>query len=275
MVRWAAWLKTRPVLGGVAVTAATAVILGFADPTFGFTIASVRLILACGIGLLLVGYVANALAAWIARRRWQIIAEIRLRPYGLILTIAGVLLSRILHFSPGFLVGLILGLTVQGVAAKGYAGRLVAVRACVVLGMGIAAWIGYSTLTVGGTEGGTFGSALLVETLVAITTEGIVALLVELLPLRFLEGERLFAHSKLLWGILYLATVLIFVLAVVSWEGNWDALGKSFWFWIALLAAFAAMCVGVYVYFRRFAKPLDDEAGTEEVPLGEEVSGKR
>jgi hypothetical protein len=269
------WFKSAPVVGGIIVTLATAILFGFADPKFGFTLASLRLILACGIALFLVGYVANALTGFVARVQWNIVAAVSTRPYGLILTIVGVLISRFLHFSPGFLIGLILGLTIQGKSASGFAWRTVVLRSSIVLVMAIAAWIGYSTLTLGGNEGGTFWSALLVETLVAITTEGVVALLVELLPLRFLEGERVYAHSRVLWGIFYFLTLVVFVLAVVPWEGNWDALHGSLWIWIVVLAAFALVCVGIYVYFRRFAPPLEEEAGNEKVALGETVSGDR
>jgi hypothetical protein len=273
MVRFGVWLKSVPVIGGIVVTAITALVLGFADPTFGFTLASARLVLACGIALFFVGYVANALTAIIARRRWSIVAAVSTRPYGLILTVAGVLVSRLIHFSPGFLVGLILGLTIQGKSASGYAWRVVVVRTSIVLGMSVAAWIGYSTLTLGGNEGGTFSSELFVETLVAITTEGVVALMIELLPLRFLEGERVYAHSRLLWAGFYFVTVVVFVLAVIPWSGNWDALGNSLWIWAAILVAFAAVCVGVYIYFRNFAKPLVEVAGSEEVALAETVAG--
>lgn len=273
--RWltalAGWFTSAPVGAGIVVTLLTAILFGFADPKFGWTLASLRLVLAAGIALFLVGYVANKLTAVIARNQWQITVLVNTRPYGLILTIVGVLVSRLLHFSPGFLIGLILGLTIQGKSAAGFAWRTVVTRTCIVLAMGIAAWIGYSTLTLGGTEGGTFWTALMVETLVAITTEGVVALLVELLPLRFLEGERVYAHSRALWGILYFLTVVVFVIAVIPWEGNWSALGSSLWIWLIILAAFAVVCLAVYVYFRRFAKPLEEEAGSEEVSLGETV----
>ena len=272
LARLGAWFRSTPVVGGIIVTLATAILFGFADPKFGFTLASLRLILACGIALFLVGYVANALTGVIARVQWNVVAAVSTRPYGLILTIVGVLVSRLLHFSPGFLIGLILGLTIQERSASRYAWRTIVLRSSIVLIMAIAAWIGYSTLTLGGNEGGTFGSALLVETLVAITTEGVVALLVELLPLRFLEGQRVYAHSKVLWGIFYILTVVVFVLAVVPWEGNWDALGSSLWIWVVVLAAFAAVCVGVYLYFRIFSPPVEAEDADEEVPLGEAVS---
>jgi hypothetical protein len=270
-----AWFKSAPVVGGVLVTLATAVVLGFADPTFGFSLASLRLVLACGIALFLVGYVANALTGVIARIQWNIVAAVSTRPYGIILTIVGVLISRLLHFSPGFLIGLILGLTIQGKSASAYAWRTVVTRTVIVLVMAIAAWIGYSTLTLGNNEGGTFGSELLVETLVAIATEGVVALLVELLPLRFLEGERVYAHSRVLWGILYFVTVVVFVLGVLSWQGNWSALGNSLWVWLGVFVGFTAICVGVYIYFRRFAKPLEASADEESVAIGETVSGDR
>jgi hypothetical protein len=272
LFRLGIWFKSAPVVGGIIVTLITAILFGFADPKFGFTLASLRLILACGIALFLVGYVANALTGLIARVQWNVVAMVSTRPYGLILTIVGVLVSRVLHFSPGFLIGLILGLTIQGKSAPGFAWRTIVVRSSIVLTMAIAAWIGYSTLTLGGNEGGTFGSALLVETLVAITTEGVVALLVELLPLRFLEGQRVYDHSRVLWGIYYFLTLVVFVLAVVPWEGNWDALHGSLWVWIVVLAGFAAICVGIYIYFRRFMPPLEADDGDEEVPLGESVS---
>ena len=270
-----AWFKRAPVAAGVIVTTATAILFGFADPNFGFTLASLRLVLAAAIALFLVGFVANALTGVIARAAWKVEAEIHTRPWGLILTVVGVLLSRVLHFAPGFLIGLILGLAIEGRSARGYAWRLVATRAAIVLTMGILAWVGYSLLTLNGSEGGSFGSDLLVETLVAITTEGVVALLVELLPLRFLEGERIYAKSRILWGAMYLITLAIFVIAVVPWEGNWDALGSSLWIWIGALVLFALICIGIYVYFRRFAKPLEEEEGDEEVALGETVAGDR
>ena len=88
---------------------------------------------------------------------------------------------------------------------------------------------------------------------------------------RFLEGKVLYSHSRVMWAIFYFLNVVVFVIAVVPWEGNWDALGSSLWIWVLVLAVFAAICIGIYVYFRRFAKPLEEEAGNEEVSIAEKV----
>jgi len=78
----------------------------------------------------------------------------------------------------------------------------------------------------------------------------VVGLMVELLPLKLLEGEKLYEKSKLLWGGLYLLAVFIFVVAVVPWEGNWAELGSSLWTWIGIVVGFGIVATGIYLYFR-------------------------
>ncbi|HXR44231.1 MAG TPA: hypothetical protein VN759_05445, partial [Pseudolysinimonas sp.] len=273
--RLTAWLRGAPVLGGVLITTITAILFGFADPRFGFTLASLRLILSLAIALAIVVYGVNALTSLIMRRRWNVAVQLSLRPLGLLLTVVGVVISRLLDFSPGFLIGLVLGLTIAERAAAKYAWRAILVRSGLVMGIAIIAWLGFSIFSAGETEADVahFGNELFLETLVAIVTEGIVALLIELLPFRLLEGERLYRRSRVLWGAVYLLALVIFIVAVVPWEGNWATLGSSLWVWIAIVAGFGIVCTGIYLYFRFFAPPLEGEdhpEGGELVSVAEE-----
>jgi hypothetical protein len=263
LTRWRAWLSRAPFVGGLLVTATTALLFCLADPRFGLTLATLRLFLAGAIALFVVVYLSNAIASLIVRRRWSINVQLSIRPLGLVLTAIGVIVSRLLDFSPGFLIGLVLGLTIAGKSAAQFAWKAVLIRSSVVIGLALLAWLGFSLFTVGEAEGSTFGSELFLEVLVAITTEGIVALLVELLPLRLLEGERIYRRSKLLWGALYLLCLFIFVVAVVPWEGNWEALGSSLWSWIAVVVVFGAICTGIYLFFRFFSKEHEEEEADE------------
>jgi MFS family permease len=244
-----AFLHRAPFLAGIALTTVTALLFGFADPRFGFTLASLRLFLGLAIALAIVSYLTNAVVGRIMRGRWKVDVEVRLRPLGLILTVVGVVVSRLLDFSPGFLVGLVLGLVISEKHLAKQAWRAVLLRTSILLGLSLLAWLGFSLFDTH-QEGGTFASELAVETLVAITTEAVVSLLVELLPLKLLEGEKLYARSKLLWSALYLLTVVIFVVAVVPWEGNWATLGSSLWAWIGIVVGFGIVATGVYLYFR-------------------------
>ena len=262
-----ALLNRAPFLGGLALTTITALLFGFADPRFGFSLASLRLFLGLAIALGLVSYGTNAIVSRVMRGRWKAEVRVSLRPLGLVLTVVGVVVSRILDFSPGFLIGLVLGLVIAEKHLVQHAWRAVALRTGILLGISLLAWLAFSLFD-SHTEGGTFASELAVETLVAVTTEATVALLIELLPLRLLEGQKLFEKSKLLWGVLYLVTVFIFVVAVVPWEGNWAQLGSSLWTWIGIVAGFGILATGVYIFFRirvaEESKQIDEE---ELVPI--------
>jgi MFS family permease len=267
-----ALLNRAPFLGGLALTTVTALLFGFADPRFGFTLASLRLFLGLAIALALVSYLTNAVVSRIMRSRWKVDVEVSLRPLGLILTVVGVVVSRVLDFSPGFLIGLVLGLVIQEKSVKQHAWRAVLLRTGILLGLALLAWLGYGLFDTQH-EGGTFGSELAIETLVAITTEAVVGLLIELLPLRLLEGQKLFEKSKVLWGALYLLATFIFVVAVVPWEGNWAELGTSLWTWVGIVVGFGIVATGVYLYFRIRMQQEPPEVGDDEfVPVGEEPS---
>ena len=259
-----AGLARAPIVSGVVLSAVTAFLFGFADPNFGFTLASLRLILGLAIALFVVEYLANAVTGRIIHKAWSLTVQLNIRPLGLVLTVIGVVASRLLHFSPGFLIGLVLGLVLTGRKAEEDAWKAVLVRSGVVLGFGLVAWLGYSALTTG--EGGTatFWNELFVEALVAITTEGIVAILVELLPFRLLEGERIWHRSRILWGVLYFLVIAAFVIAVVPWEGNWKELGSALWVWIAVVAGFALVCLAIYFYFRFWSPFHETEQEQEE-----------
>ncbi len=250
--RWArlvAFLHRTPVVSGLLLTTATALLFGFADPRFGFSLASLRLFLGLAIALAIVSYLTNAVVSRIMQGRWKVDVEVRLRPLGLILTVVGVVVSRLFDFSPGFLIGLVLGLVISEKQLAKQAWRAVLLRSSILLGLALLAWLAFSLFDAK-QEGGTFGSELAIETLVAVTTEAVVGLLVELLPLKLLEGEKLYEKSKVLWGALYLLAVFIFVVAVVPWEGNWAELGSSLWTWIGIVVGFGIIATGVYLSFR-------------------------
>ena len=268
--RLTALLQRAPVLGGLALTTITALLFGLADPRFGFSLVSLRLFLGLAIALAVVTYLTNVTVGRIMRSRWNVEVEVSLRPLGLILTVVGVVVSRVLDFSPGFLVGLVLGLVISEKSLSKHAWRAVLLRTSILLGLALLAWLGFSLFD-SSDEGGSFASELAVETLVAITTEAVVGLLVELLPLKLLEGEKLFQKSKVVWGALYLLAVFIFVVAVVPWEGNWATLGSSLWAWIGIVVGFGIVATGIYLFFRIRTHEEPPQLDAEElVPVGSE-----
>jgi hypothetical protein len=258
--RLKAFAAKAPIIGGLVITVIAAIIFGFADPRFGFDLVSVRLVLACAIALFIIGYLANSLTGLIERRRWGVKTEMELKPLGLVLTIVGVVLSRIIGFSPGFLIGLILGLSLTGTTTVKQRSNAVLVRSSIMLGMAVAAWLVMSAL--GEPDG--FVAALVHDTLAGIVTEGLTALVVGLLPFRYLDGAVIFRRSKAVWALSYLVALLAFCLIVLPSDEHWKYLGSTIGVWIAVVIGFAVVTLGLYVFFRaRFRS--DEETVQEKV----------
>jgi hypothetical protein len=262
--RFTNWLETSPLLGAIAVTVVAAVIFGFADPGFGFEATSLRVVLACAIALFIVGYLASWISGRLLDRRWQLGSVMELKPLGLVLAVIGVVLSRMLEFSPGFLIGLLIGIGLVGRTTAAQQAKATLVQAGVVFALAMFGWIGYSILSATTTPD-SFALALAFDTLAAMTTEGLTALFIGLLPFRLLDGAALFAHSKLVWAAAYAVVAASFVLIVIP--SAWGDPGGSLWLWVAVVGGFAVVAVGVYLYFRFVAKPLEDDDEDAEQPV--------
>lgn len=263
---WLERLRNRfrrtPIVGGLTLTTVAALILSFSDPRFGFDLTSLRLFLACAIGMFVLGWIANVVTSAILKRRWNIATVIELEPFGLVIALAGVVLSRLLDFAPGLLIGLVLSLSLSASAKLKDEAKYVLTWAGVVLGLSILGWVGYSFFS-GVVAPDTFAGALLNDTLVAVATEGISALVIGLLPIGFLDGRSLFHYSKRQWLGTYLVTLVAFFVIVVPSGALWGDIDGSFWVWLTVLLVFAALCVSVYLWFRAHPE------GEEVVDVGD------
>ncbi len=262
--RFIDWLKRTPIVGGIVITGLAAFIFGFADPGFGFDVTSLRLVLSCALALFVVGYLASSISGAIIRRAWGLATAIELKPLGLILTVIGVVISRVLDFAPGFLIGLILGITLIGKTTVAQQAKAALVQVGVVFMLAMLGWLGYS-FVVAALEPNSFVTALLFDTLVAITAEGITALFIGLLPFKFLNGQVIFQHSKVAWSAAYALVAAAFVMIIVP--AAWGDTSGPAWLWIAFIIGFAVVAVGLYLYFRFWAPPVeeDEEAEQEKV----------
>jgi hypothetical protein len=245
------WFSTRPVVGGVTLLATASLITGFADPAFGFDLASLRLVIACFIAGLAVSYGANLIASRIMNRRWSLPTSISLRPYSLIITVIGVVLSRVLDFSPGFLFGLMLGLgfPVGTTTVLRFHARVL--RTGIVLGIAVIAWGTYSFMNAGLTSvEPSFATALLRDSLAAISTAGLTGMLIAMLPFLLLDGHDLWNHSRRVWAGIYAAVVSVFFLVVAPKPESWGDLGAKYGSWMLVLGCFTAVSLTAYFWLR-------------------------
>jgi hypothetical protein len=179
-----------------------------------------------------------------------------LKPLGILLAVVGVLLSRIIEFSPGFLIGLVLGITVLSTTSAAQRAKVTLVQAGVVFGLSMLGWAAYSILSAT-TSPDSFATALAFETTAAITAEGLTALVVGMLPFKLLDGSEVAAYSRWLWAAVYAFIAGAWILVVLP--SAWTEQTGSIWTTVAVLGAFTIVALGIYFFFRLTGKDEDEE----------------
>jgi hypothetical protein len=185
-----------------------------------------------------------------ARRRFSAASTLVAMPAALLLVFASVLVSRFLGVQPGFLFGLILGVSF----AVELGGRREAQIAMLGIGLtivvGLGAWLGYGAIVGAHIAHPGFWMLLLQETLVATTAEALATMVIGLLPLEFFDGKVIWRWSKWAWGITYAVAVAIFVIVVLPMSGNWGQVSGPLFGWGGFFVIFALLAIGLWAWFR-------------------------
>jgi hypothetical protein len=245
-----ALLLSNPWVGSGLTILAAAVLLGFADPNYGFNGASVRLTLAMILAVVAINVGLTAIVMRIAHKAFDVRGMLQPMPAALALVGVSVLVSRLAGISPGFLFGIVLGVVYARELRLRDEGRLGALGVGITIAAGILAWLGYGLATLASGPG--FWNNLLIETLAAITLEALGTLVIALLPIDFVDGRTIFRWSKLAWAGLYLLTLLVFLFVVVPMSGNWGAMSAPVFGWGTLFVVFGVVAIVTWAVFRRF-----------------------
>lgn len=254
-------LLANPWIGSGLTILAASVLLGFADPGFGFNGASVRLTLAMLLAIIAINVGLTAVVMRIAHRAFDVRSMLQPMPAALALVGISVLVSRLAGISPGFLFGVVLGVVYARELRLRDEGRLGALGVGLTIAAGLLAWLGYGIASTAAGPG--FWNNLAIETFAAITLEALGTLVIALLPIEFLDGRTIFRWSKAAWIGLYAATLVVFLFVVVPMSGNWGTMSAPIFGWGTLFVVFGVVAIATWAIFRRLpAKRADGEGAT-------------
>jgi hypothetical protein len=252
--------RTRAIAAAVLVVV-TSLIFGFVDPDYGFDPVSVRMTISLAIGLFIVTYVSSWISSAIIRRVWAIDTRVSLQPAALVFAVIGVIVARLLEFSPGFLIGLVIGLDIVSRVGAQYRVRAILTNIGVIVGLAVATWLGFSLMSAVMTGEPTMVSLLVSDALIATTAEGLTAALAALLPLGYLAGHEIFQLSKRLWAGTFAAVATVFSLIVLpTAEGETgDVADVAFWMLIMVIFAAVTLTLWAILHFTGRDESDDDE----------------
>ncbi len=262
--------RMRSAVGIGSVVALGALASVAVSPSAAFDPPTVRLFLAFLLASVVVSGVTLGVSAFYARRVWGIRAVPYARPTVLTLTVVSVVVSRVVGLEPGFVFGAVIALQFGAALGNRRSARRIVVSTAALLALGVSAWMAQSALRADAVAHPDAFSALLLDTVTAVTVGALSGPIVSLLPLRFLDGQSLYTQTKAGWAALYAVSAAVFGFVLLPLPDAWSTVGGDQLLWFVALAAFATLSLAVWAWFRfvperstrREANPAHDRVPT-------------
>ena len=219
----------RFLLEGFGVVVITSILSCFLDPHFTDGIAGLTLFIAITIAIAIVTFFYEGIQILFSKYFFRVPAVLKIHPIAMMLAVVFVIISRVVHFSPGLIFGFV-GACVPLLASRRLNKRqdgisiltstvLLAIICCI-------AFFARTPVADAIAAHDSFGWELLNMTLTAIFVTGLEGLVFTLLPLMFVDGERLAKWNKWLWLVTFTIVVFLFYYIIINRDGGIvDAIG--------------------------------------------------
>jgi hypothetical protein len=225
------------------------------DPGFGLNFRSVlsfvAILIAMVSGVALSGFVTGAYHR--ATKHGNVPAKLEALPFGLLIAAMCVFISRVTGFEPGYLYGIICGVTFTRKLGPSEEGHVVALGSWVRVVLAIVAWFAWAAITNDATKPGSFfGTVLVDDFLASLFVSSLVGTVISLFPLRFLPGHKLQAWHKGAWAVTF--GVSLFVLVQVLLRPHSTSSGPSHAPLVTTVLLFVLFGVGSLAFREHFAR---------------------
>lgn len=188
----------------------SAVLYGFLSPSFGIDAQSIASLIGILLGLFVVILAFELPYARAQRKLLRDPGRVRVVPMTILVGVICVIASRFTNFQPGYLYGLVAGYAFAKELDLPQEARAHVWTVVWMLVISLAAWFALPLIDQNFSAQPLL-DVLLSAALATIFVAGLEGLLFELVPLRFLRGERLFTWHRSVWAVLFLASAFLFV----------------------------------------------------------------
>jgi hypothetical protein len=191
------------------------------------------------------------------RRKTGDLGRLRPLPWALAIAALFVLVSRIGNLQPGYLYGIVLGAVFVREVPKKEEGRETFYGSFWTLGAAVLGWLGLTWVRSLGYDPNGFGVTLLSTAFAAILVAGLEATAFGLMPLRFMPGHAVYVWNRLAWALLFGLAAFAFIHLLISPNSGyvWDLSPQAFIAACGVFAAFGALSIATWGYFRFKPKP--------------------
>ena len=247
----------------VLAVLAASFISSFLSVDFGPTLESIPTFVGfvAGLSIVLVAFELPPILM-----RWRTTGEVgrlRVLPWTLVIAAAFVLVSRIFGLQPGYLYGLVLGVTFTKAVSPATEARETVVGTLATLLLAVGAWLVLDGVRTTAPGGGDALSTIVRTATAAIVVSGLEAVAFGMLPVRFMPGRTVYTWSRPVWALLFGLGMFAFVQILIGPTSGYLAeLTPQAWLaGLGVFGAFGAFTLIFWAWFR--FRPSAAEAPTE------------
>jgi hypothetical protein len=238
----------------LAILGLTGLIYTFNESNVGFDGKTALLFTSLVIAIGLTTYVYEGGEAIVTQRRFGIRSDVRLFPVAIAIAVGFVLVSRLSDFEAPIMYGFVASATVLAAAGLQHRDSATAVLfpALALLALSVAAWLLLVPLREMSEGSDHWWDYLPGETAALLFVGGVEGLLFVMLPLRFLDGEKIWRWYRWFWFPLFIVPAFLFSWVILNPEAvAFDALIRGrVLFVLSIVGAYAASTFGFWAYFR-------------------------
>jgi hypothetical protein len=268
------WLAALPQPPAVVSFAVVAAVLGLlADPSVGFSVVTLGQMLGMAVAIGVMIAVYDGVAARSIARATGLAPRYRLYPIAIGVAFLSLALSRVFDVAPGVLYGLFAGVIFAGTVEIRLQGKAYARASLALIAVALGAY-GVHRIVADAASGTSPGLLVIVvdTAAAALFIGGLQAVIVQLLPTRYVNGEKVASWSRLAWFGLLAGSLAIYLQLVVRPNE-----GQQSWANLWFVLAFVGFAVGFWVWCtvghrRRLRAGIDDAADPPAEPAAGPVT---
>jgi hypothetical protein len=238
------------ILKPVIIVTVTSLVYGLLEPDFGWNTHSLVFVLSLGLAIGVITYVYDG-GQVVVSERMDMPATLRFFPLAILIAGVSVAISRLVDLTPGFIFGFVAAATILA-SNQRREGQAIFYSMVAMIAASILAWALIGPFRELARDNGSWWAAVLESASVAIFVGGIEGLLFLLLPLEFMDGRKVWEHSKLAWFAVALPVLFIFFHVIINQEAETFGpnFGNSNLFRLIVVALVAlALTVVFWAYF--------------------------
>lgn len=238
---------------------------GLLNPKFGVNSHTLE-----GLIATLIAFSVGAIVSWYMSTTFRRVHHypshtyLRALPMGLVIAAACVAVSRLSHFEPGYLYGVVVSIAFIESMEDRHSVHLIAISTLSTLAVGLLAWFAWIPVNHFALERGSdVVLVILDDVLASIFAGALIGSVIGLLPLEGLPGGHLSKWRKDVWGaIFFIALFLLIEVELNPDSGPTHPGGAPVVTAIVLFVIFGGLSFGLHRYFARRSPAKPSEAAS-------------